>query len=158
MRVLKIIVGVLIFYFASSIIYSNHKLLNHDLNRKLFMFIGRGEELQFLENKYKAKAGQLVVLYGRRRIGKTETLRQFCKEKPHVFFACQECSDKLQLKNFSAVTDLPYGDRKKPAKLVGREIKKCQCDDYPLRKRYELYREGAFARKESFVWPGDRHL
>lgn len=102
------------------------------------MFIGREAELQFLENKYRAKAGQLVVLYGRRRIGKTETLRQFCKGKPHVFFACQECTDKLQLKNFSekmlredipakqyieqfadwekafsAVMDLPYGDRKK---------------------------------------------
>lgn len=102
------------------------------------MFIGREAELQFLENKYRAGAGQLVVLYGRRRIGKTETLRQFCKGKPHVFFACQECTDKLQLKNFSdkmlredipagrytnqfedwekafrAVLDLPYGDRKK---------------------------------------------
>ena len=102
------------------------------------MFIGREAELQFLENKYNTKAGQLVVLYGRRRIGKTETLRQFCKGKPHVFFVSQECTDKLQLKNFSekmlredlpvkqyieqfadwekaflAVMDLPYGDQKK---------------------------------------------
>lgn len=66
------------------------------------MFIGREAELQFLENKYKAKVGQLVVLYETHRIGKTETLRQFCKGKPHMFFACQECIDKLQLKNFSA--------------------------------------------------------
>ena len=65
------------------------------------MFVGREAELEFLESKYRARAGQLVVLYGRRRIGKTETLRQFCKDKPHVFFVCQECSDKLQLKNFS---------------------------------------------------------
>ena len=102
------------------------------------MFIGREAELQFLENKYKAEGGQLIVLYGRRRIGKTETLRQFCKEKPHVFFSCRECTDKLQLKNFSekflkedipakqyihqfpdwekaflAVLDLPYGEKKK---------------------------------------------
>ena len=102
------------------------------------MFIGREAELQFLENKYKTAAGQLVVLYGRRRIGKTETLRQFCKGKPHVFFVCQECTDKLQLKNFSekmlkedvpakqyveqfadwerafsAVMDLPYGNKKR---------------------------------------------
>lgn len=65
------------------------------------MFVGREAELQFLEGRYIEKGGQLVVLYGRRRIGKTETLKQFCKKKPHVFFACRECTDKMQLKNFS---------------------------------------------------------
>lgn len=102
------------------------------------MFIGREAELRFLENKYESDGGQLIVLYGRRRVGKTETLRQFCKGKPHVFFACRECTDKLQLRNFSermlrediqakqyidcfadwdkafrTVLDLPYGDAKK---------------------------------------------
>lgn len=102
------------------------------------MFIGRKAELQFLENKYKTDNGQLVVLYGRRRVGKTETLRKFCEGKPHVFFACRECTDRLQLKAFSeqmfkeeipakryvdqfadwdkafrAILDLPYGDHKK---------------------------------------------
>jgi len=42
------------------------------------MFIGRKQELQFLEDKYNSKGGQLIVLYGRRRVGKTETLREFC--------------------------------------------------------------------------------
>ena len=65
------------------------------------MFIGREAELQFLEDKYHQKGGQLIVLYGRRRVGKTETLRQFCKGKPHIFFSCRECTDKMQLKNFS---------------------------------------------------------
>ncbi len=65
------------------------------------MFIGREAELAFLESRYQAEGGQLVVLYGRRRVGKTETLKQFCKNKPHVFFACRECTDRLQLKNFS---------------------------------------------------------
>lgn len=102
------------------------------------MFIGREAELQFLEDKYHQKGGQLIVLYGRRRVGKTETLRQFCKGKPHIFFSCRECTDKMQLKNFSekllreniqarsyitefsdwekafhAITELQYGDAKK---------------------------------------------
>ena len=38
------------------------------------MFIGRKQELQFLEDKYNSKGVQLIVLYGRRRVGKTETL------------------------------------------------------------------------------------
>lgn len=102
------------------------------------MFVGREAELKFLEQRYHTRNGQLIVLYGRRRVGKTETLRQFCKGKPHVFFACRECTDRLQLKTFSermlredilakqyvsqfsdweqafrAVLDLPYGDQKK---------------------------------------------
>ncbi|MCI7624464.1 MAG: hypothetical protein MSS54_09150 [Clostridiales bacterium] len=49
------------------------------------MFIGREAELKFLNDKYNDNGGQLIVLYGRRRVGKTETLREFCKGKPHVF-------------------------------------------------------------------------
>lgn len=102
------------------------------------MFIGRAAELQFLEDKYAADGGQLIILYGRRRIGKTETLREFCKGKPHVFFSCTQTTDPVQLRNFSgrllaedipakkyisefadweqalrAVAELSYGDSKK---------------------------------------------
>ena len=63
--------------------------MNYDSKEVRRMFIGREKELAFLESKYSAENGQLIVLYGRRRVGKTETLRQFCKDKPHVFFACR---------------------------------------------------------------------
>lgn len=121
---------------------SNHDLLNHDLFGFFggaVMFVGRESELQFLEHKYnEKKAGQLIVLYGRRRIGKTETLKEFCKNKPHVFYSCIQCTDKVQLLKFSkqmlreeipaaqyvsafedwenafqAIADLPYGNQKK---------------------------------------------
>lgn len=65
------------------------------------MFIGREQELNFFEDKYNAPGGQLVVLYGRRRVGKTEMLHQFCEGKPHVFYACRELSDSKQLAAFS---------------------------------------------------------
>ncbi len=65
------------------------------------MFIGREEELRFLEEKYEEKGGQLIVLYGRRRVGKTETIRKFCEEKKHVFYTCVECTDEKQLQDFS---------------------------------------------------------
>ena len=102
------------------------------------MFIGRETELKFLNTKYNEENGQLIVLYGRRRVGKTETLREFCKDKPHVFFSCTQTSDKVQLQKFSkqllredipaknyvsefadwekafrAILDLPYGEQKK---------------------------------------------
>ena len=65
------------------------------------MFIGREAELKFLNDKYEESGGQLIVLYGRRRVGKTETLREFCKGKPHVFFSCTQTTDPVQLRNFS---------------------------------------------------------
>jgi AAA+ ATPase superfamily predicted ATPase len=65
------------------------------------VFIGRQDELRFLEDKYTATGGQLVVLYGRRRVGKTETLRKFCEGKAHVFYSCTESPDELQLTAFS---------------------------------------------------------
>ena len=65
------------------------------------MFIGRETELAFLQDKYEEKRGQFIVLYGRRRVGKTETLREFCKDKPHIFYSCTQSTDKVQLAKFS---------------------------------------------------------
>jgi AAA+ ATPase superfamily predicted ATPase len=66
------------------------------------MFIGREQELNYFEDKFNAPGGQLVVLYGRRRVGKTEVLHKFCEGKPHVFYSCRELSDAKQLAAFSA--------------------------------------------------------
>ena len=74
------------------------------------MFIGREDELSFLEDRYHARGGQLIMVYGRRRVGKTEMLRKFCEGKPHVFYACTESTDEQQLAAFSErmlQSDLP---------------------------------------------------
>lgn len=65
------------------------------------MFIGRKNELQFLESRYRSSSAELIVLYGRRRIGKTELLTQFIKGKAAVFYACTETPDAEQLTRFS---------------------------------------------------------
>ncbi len=44
------------------------------------MFVGREEELQMLKSLLDRKQSSFVVVYGRRRIGKTETIRHFIKE------------------------------------------------------------------------------
>lgn len=66
------------------------------------MFIGRKEELAFLEEKYNSDIGQLIVLYGRRRVGKTELLKEFCKGKTNVFFTCTEVPDEKQINSISS--------------------------------------------------------
>ncbi|GAB4536070.1 MAG: ATP-binding protein [Anaerolineae bacterium] len=50
------------------------------------MFINRLEELRLLEERYASDQAELFVLYGRRRVGKTELLAQFCRDKRHIFF------------------------------------------------------------------------
>lgn len=64
-------------------------------------FIGRTEELTFLESCYTSNKAQLVVVYGRRRVGKTELLTHFAQHKPHVFLASPSASKNEQLAAFS---------------------------------------------------------
>lgn len=65
------------------------------------MFIGRQSELKFLNDKYNSSKAELIVLYGRRRVGKTETLSEFFKGKPGIFFSCRQCANSVQLAAFS---------------------------------------------------------
>jgi len=50
------------------------------------MFINRQVELRLLEERHASYQAELFVLYGRRRVGKTELLAQFCKNKRHIFY------------------------------------------------------------------------
>lgn len=61
------------------------------------MFIGREIELAHLETLYSSGRAELFVLYGRRRVGKTELLRTFCTGKTHIFFIATLSSDRDQL-------------------------------------------------------------
>lgn len=67
----------------------------------MIMFIGRENELKFLNNCYESDRAEFVVLYGRRRVGKTETLTEFCKGKPNIFYSCREYTTEKQLAEFS---------------------------------------------------------
>ena len=49
-------------------------------------FINRVQELEYLDREYKSGDFSFTVIYGRRRIGKTELIQQFIKDKPHIFF------------------------------------------------------------------------
>ncbi|PWG62551.1 ATP-binding protein [Bifidobacterium callitrichidarum] len=64
-------------------------------------FIGRKDDLAFLQDCYDSPKAQLVILYGRRRIGKTETLSHFSQGKPTLFFSAQMATKEEQLGEFS---------------------------------------------------------
>ena len=65
------------------------------------MFIGRENELQLLEDLYNSSNFEFLVLYGRRRVGKTFLLQEFSKDKKVIFFSAQEKNDSLNLSDFS---------------------------------------------------------
>jgi AAA+ ATPase superfamily predicted ATPase len=65
------------------------------------MFFGRMKELDTLETMYKKPGFEMLVLYGRRRIGKTTLTSQFIRNKPAIFFSAQEANDKMNLEVFS---------------------------------------------------------
>ena len=65
------------------------------------MFIGREHELQFLNDAYSSNKAEFIVLYGRRRVGKTELLNEFSKNKPCIFYTCREYTDRIQLQSFT---------------------------------------------------------
>ena len=75
------------------------------------MFVGREKELTVLNDLYDEKTFQMVVIYGRRRIGKTTLISEFISDKPSIFFPAQEVNDTLNLSQFSkkvyAFFDIP---------------------------------------------------
>ena len=64
-------------------------------------FINRKRELAFLEEKWREPKAQLIVLWGKRRVGKTELIKQFVKAKPHVYFLSESVNEIEQLRRFS---------------------------------------------------------
>ncbi|MDZ7262364.1 MAG: ATP-binding protein [candidate division KSB1 bacterium] len=66
------------------------------------MFINREKELQILENRY-GQGSQLFILYGRRRVGKTELIKQFIRHKPYVYYMADRRTEREQLQLISNV-------------------------------------------------------
>jgi hypothetical protein len=62
-------------------------------------FIDRGEEISLLEEEWEKEKGRLIVLYGRRRIGKTRLLMEFSKTKNRngILYIAEESSSQIQI-------------------------------------------------------------
>lgn len=64
-------------------------------------FINRIEELSTLENEYISEKSNLVIIYGRRRVGKTSLIREFLsKHNDSIYFLATEEKEENNLRNF----------------------------------------------------------
>ncbi len=74
------------------------------------MFIGRERELADLNELYREDRFQMFVLYGRRRVGKTTLLNEFCRDKRTIFYSAEQSNRKLNLDKFSERVFEYYGE------------------------------------------------
>jgi len=76
------------------------------------MFYDREQELGLLENHHASGQAEMFVLYGRRRVGKTELLTQFCAGKRHIFFVADLDAEPALRAGFSrAVNTVLFGSQ-----------------------------------------------
>ena len=65
------------------------------------MFIGRDRELQALEEQYALPGFSMTVIYGRRRVGKTELIKHFIEGKKTIYYMATKVGAERNLELFS---------------------------------------------------------
>ena len=63
-------------------------------------FVDREQEMRTLQKEYEREGSSLVVLYGRRRVGKTTLISEFIKDKNALFFLASEESEAQNRRAF----------------------------------------------------------
>lgn len=73
------------------------------------VFFGREQELSELNRLYDQGGFQMIVLYGRRRVGKTTLALEFARDKPSLVFTAKVQNDALNLADFSRALYSKFG-------------------------------------------------
>lgn len=74
------------------------------------MFLGRTRELEVLADLYESGRPELFVLYGRRRVGKTELLQRLCQGRRAVYFQAAQVRERDNLRAFQSALAEGLGD------------------------------------------------
>ena len=67
------------------------------------IFVDRVRELKSLDETYRSQGFKLVIVYGRRRIGKTALIKKFMENKVGIYFLCSQRGIKKDLARFSDI-------------------------------------------------------
>jgi AAA+ ATPase superfamily predicted ATPase len=65
------------------------------------IFRNREEELKTLEKCWSSKKFEFIIIFGRRRVGKTELIKEFVKNKKAIYFLCSDRKPLYNLEKFS---------------------------------------------------------
>jgi uncharacterized protein len=83
------------------------------------MFVDRFAELRLLEQRYASDQAELFVLYGRRRVGKTELLTHFCEGKRHIFYVADLAAETALRSGLSAAISTAQFGPDAPSPVYG---------------------------------------
>ena len=64
------------------------------------LFIDRKNEMDFLNGRYRSEKSEFIVIYGRRRVGKSELVKQFLGDKQGIYFLATRTTKHNHLKKF----------------------------------------------------------
>jgi len=78
---------------------------------QIMTFVDRESELSALEEAYTSPGHAFFVVYGRRRVGKTELLKEFCRDRPHVYYLANQESEIRQREKFVERIASHYDER-----------------------------------------------
>lgn len=70
--------------------------------------IGRISEFDHLKALYNNHSFEYLVMYGRRRVGKTTLLQEFARTNNTIYYPAQERNDALNLREFSRIVQLHF--------------------------------------------------
>ena len=74
-------------------------------------FYNRTDELESLQAAYESPGHALFVVYGRRRVGKTVLLKEFCADKPHLYSLAAQEAESRQREKFVEQIATHYDER-----------------------------------------------
>ena len=73
-------------------------------------FVDRKLEMKTLQREYDKNGSSLIIVYGRRRVGKTTLLTEFIKDKPSLYFLATQESEVLNRNAFKEKAAEYLGD------------------------------------------------
>jgi len=76
----------------------------------MISFYGREQQLKILNDWWLEQKSHLVIVYGKRRIGKTALCLKFTEDKPKIYYLADRLDIKLQLKKLSQQVGTFYRD------------------------------------------------
>ena len=65
------------------------------------IFKDRNLELEYLNRQYSKKGESLIVIYGRRRVGKTELIKKFIENKKAIYYLADKRRAKQNSMEFA---------------------------------------------------------
>lgn len=103
------------------------------------IFVGRKKELEILDQEYKTATASFIVVYGRRRIGKTRLIEEFLADKPdQIYYLAADETDTLQLRELK--------------RLLGAFFK----DEFLVNNEFSTWKDLFYYLEK--IWPKDKKI